>query len=67
MRDVIVVGAGGGGGVIAKELGGRGLDVLLLEAGPRFADPEHDCRRYLRDHLLFCERWRDAERLLSLL
>lgn len=40
MRDVIVVGAGGGGAVIAKELAAQGLDVLLLEAGPRFADPE---------------------------
>ena len=35
MRDVIIVGAGGGGAVIAKELASRGLDVLLLEAGPR--------------------------------
>lgn len=42
MRDVIVVGAGGGGAVVAKELAAQGLDVLLLEAGPRFADPEHD-------------------------
>jgi choline dehydrogenase-like flavoprotein len=38
-RDVIVVGAGGGGPVVAKELAARGLDVLLLEAGPRHADP----------------------------
>ena len=37
MRDVIVVGAGGGGAVVAKELAQRGLDVLLLEAGPRWA------------------------------
>jgi choline dehydrogenase-like flavoprotein len=36
MRDVIVVGCGGGGAVIAKELAERGLDVLLLEGGPRF-------------------------------
>ncbi len=42
MRDVIVVGAGGGGAVIAKELAAQGLDILLLEAGPRFADPQHD-------------------------
>ena len=33
MRDVIVVGAGGGGPVVAKELAARGLDVLVLEAG----------------------------------
>ncbi|HMC73815.1 MAG TPA: FAD-dependent oxidoreductase, partial [Terriglobales bacterium] len=42
MRDVIVVGAGGGGAVVAKELAERGLDVLLLEAGPRFAHSERE-------------------------
>jgi len=39
MRDVIVIGAGGGGPVVAKELAQRGLSVLLLEAGPRHKDP----------------------------
>jgi choline dehydrogenase-like flavoprotein len=41
MRDVIVVGAGGGGAVVAKELAARGLDVLVLEAGAA-AKPETD-------------------------
>jgi choline dehydrogenase-like flavoprotein len=41
MRDVIVIGAGGGGAVIAKELAAQGLDVLVLEAGPA-AQPERD-------------------------
>jgi choline dehydrogenase-like flavoprotein len=49
MRDVIVVGAGGGGAVVAKELAGRGLDVLLLEAGARFADPERDWTHFESD------------------
>jgi choline dehydrogenase-like flavoprotein len=40
MRDVIVVGAGAGGPVVAKELAARGLDILLLEAGPAWEDPE---------------------------
>jgi choline dehydrogenase-like flavoprotein len=39
MRDVIIIGAGGGGAVAAKELAGRGLDVLVLEGGPRHAKP----------------------------
>src|SRR6266487_6049547 len=49
MRDIIVVGAGGGGAVIAKELASRGLDVLLLEAGPRFAAPERDWTHFESD------------------
>ncbi|MGF7036496.1 choline dehydrogenase-like flavoprotein [Paenibacillus mucilaginosus] len=32
--DVIVIGSGGGGAVMAKELGEMGLQVLVLEAGP---------------------------------
>jgi choline dehydrogenase-like flavoprotein len=46
MRDVIVIGAGGGGPVVAKELAERGLDVLLLEAGARFEDPESEWARF---------------------
>jgi choline dehydrogenase-like flavoprotein len=42
MRDVIVIGAGGGGPVVAKELAAQGLDVLLIEGGPRFAHPRQE-------------------------
>jgi len=42
VRDVIVVGAGGGGPVVAKELAARGLDVLLLEAGAGFEHSERE-------------------------
>src|SRR4051794_986521 len=49
MRDAIVVGAGGGGAVVAKELAARGLDVLLLEAGARFAHPERDWTHFESD------------------
>jgi len=48
-RDVIVIGAGGGGPVVAKELAARGLDVLLLEAGARHADPESEWTRFEND------------------
>ncbi|MEA2351071.1 MAG: hypothetical protein QOG86_2012 [Thermoleophilaceae bacterium] len=44
MRDVIVIGAGGGGPVVAKELAAHGLDVLVLEAGPRHLRPEKEWR-----------------------
>lgn len=36
--DVIVVGAGGGGAVIAKEIGEQGLKVMVLEAGPWYGN-----------------------------
>ena len=49
MRDIIIAGAGGGGGVIAKELATRGLDVLLLEAGARFAAPEKEWDHFESD------------------
>ncbi|MGH2770834.1 MAG: GMC family oxidoreductase N-terminal domain-containing protein, partial [Actinomycetota bacterium] len=49
MRDVIVIGAGGGGPVVAKELAQRGLDVLVLEAGPRHADPEREWSHFESD------------------
>jgi choline dehydrogenase-like flavoprotein len=49
MRDVIVIGAGGGGPVIAKELAARGLDVLLLEAGPDFVHPRQQWTHFEND------------------
>jgi len=49
MPDVIVIGAGGGGPVMAKELAARGLDVLVLEAGPRYPDSESEWSRYEND------------------
>jgi choline dehydrogenase-like flavoprotein len=38
--DVVVVGSGAGGGVVASELGQRGRDVLLLEVGRHFTAPD---------------------------
>ena len=48
-RDVIVIGAGGGGAVVAKELAERGLDVLVIEAGPRFKRPSREWSHFEND------------------
>jgi len=44
VTDVIIVGAGGGGPVVAKELAERGIAVRMLEAGP-WLDPSKDFSR----------------------
>jgi len=41
--DVVVIGCGAGGGVLAKELAEAGLSVVVLEAGPRY-EPQRDYR-----------------------
>jgi choline dehydrogenase-like flavoprotein len=46
--DAIVVGSGANGGVAAKELGERGLKVLVLEAG-RAVDPHADLGHPVQD------------------
>jgi choline dehydrogenase-like flavoprotein len=51
MRDVIVIGSGGGGPVVAKELAARGLDVLLLEAGADFPVAEQDWTHFEVDSI----------------
>jgi choline dehydrogenase-like flavoprotein len=38
--DVIIIGAGGGGSVVAAELGEKGIKVLLIEAGPWYGNKQ---------------------------
>lgn len=38
--DVIIIGAGGGGAVVAKELGEKGIKVLVIEAGPWYGNKQ---------------------------
>ncbi len=51
MRDVIIIGAGGGGPIVAKELAAQGLNVLMLEAGGRNANPEQDWSHFENEAL----------------
>jgi choline dehydrogenase-like flavoprotein len=63
-RDVIIVGAGGGGPVVAKELAERGVKVLMLEAGP-WLDPDKDFSRLEDDMRSLVDgrlRWGPADR-----
>src|SRR5436309_6321649 len=48
--EVGIVGAGAAGGVLALELARRGIQVVVLESGPRhdFARRGESVRRYLR-------------------
>ena len=56
--DVVVVGSGAGGAVVAKELAEAGLSVIVLEAGRRYS-PLKD---YLTDRIDFESSARDVFR-----
>jgi choline dehydrogenase-like flavoprotein len=51
--DVVVVGSGAGGGVVAGELAQRGKDVLLLEAGPHLTAIDFDRWEAKANHMFW--------------
>lgn len=64
MTDVVIVGAGGGGPVVAKELAERGVSVRMLEAGP-WLNPSKDFSRLEDDMNGIVDgrlRWGPADR-----
>ncbi|MFI6294534.1 GMC family oxidoreductase N-terminal domain-containing protein [Nonomuraea sp. NPDC050790] len=68
--DVIIVGSGAGGGLIAAELGRAGLDVLVLEAGELRGAADHTRFELRANHRLWWPpRFADieGERPLALL
>lgn len=46
--DVVIVGAGIAGALVADRLTRSGLEVLILEAGPRLKDRQHHINRFYR-------------------
>ena len=52
MPEVVIVGSGAGGGATAFALARRGVDVLLLEAGPAYGPA---------DYPLHKPRWEQTE------
>ncbi|MCA1839668.1 MAG: GMC oxidoreductase [Actinomycetota bacterium] len=65
MPDVIVIGCGGGGAVVAKELAEAGAEVLVLEAGPWYKDLDAHYTRLQHDMSSLVDgafRWGPADR-----
>ncbi len=54
--DVVIVGSGAGGGVVAGELSAAGLDVIVLEKGGYYAEPDFDNRELTSSERLFENR-----------
>ena len=67
--DVIIIGAGGGGAIAAKELGEQGIKVIILDAGPWYGNKKwigkysfNKCPQRWRDTWNF-----DPEEILNLI
>jgi choline dehydrogenase-like flavoprotein len=51
--DVVIVGSGAGGGVVAGELSAAGLDVIVLEKGGYYSEREFDGRELASTERMF--------------
>ncbi len=49
---VVIIGSGAGGGTLANELAQRGIDVVVIEAGPRFKETDFENDEYAMYDLL---------------
>ncbi|MFZ5815010.1 MAG: GMC family oxidoreductase N-terminal domain-containing protein [Bacillota bacterium] len=63
--DAVVVGSGAGGGVAAAELAGRGLQVIVLEKGGYYPEPELGGGELWGMQRLYLDRGMTATRDLS--
>lgn len=54
--DVLVIGSGAGGGVIAGELSAAGLDVIVAEKGGYYAEVDYHGREYAGSEQLYERR-----------
>jgi glucoside 3-dehydrogenase (cytochrome c) catalytic subunit len=62
--DALIVGSGASGGWVAKELTGRGMQVLMLEAGPPRV-PTRDFTEHIWPYQLKFRGFRDQQTLLE--
>ena len=54
--DVLVIGSGAGGGVVASELQAAGLDVIVAEKGAYYAEPDFHGREYRSSEQMYERR-----------
>lgn len=54
--DVLIIGSGAGGGVMAGELSAAGLDVIVAEKGGYFAEADYHGREYASSEQMYEKR-----------
>jgi len=65
--DVLIIGSGAGGGVVAAELSAAGLDVLVVEKGQYFVDSALPCSELDGMHKLYEKRGNQTTADMSML